>query len=118
MGFFDRSSSSSQTTNVTETIVPTAGASDESLSIAAVGDVHFLDAGSIEAAFRFASESLGVVDRVATRGQAGQEKALEKSLEAVAQSVDEAQSGGAQRLLYFGIAALSVAGLLIWKGGL
>lgn len=103
MGWFSKSSSSSSTQNITEVTTPTAGAQDESLAIAAAGDVHFLDAGVIERAFQFASESLGVVSKTVSSGQAAQEKALGMSLDTTKKAVEESQSGGAQRLLYLGL---------------
>jgi hypothetical protein len=68
---------------------------------------------ALESAFSFASESLGVVERVSSDALDFQNDALETSIAAVGSVaeesqflVGEAQSGGAQRLLYFGAAAL------------
>lgn len=64
---------------------------------------------AFERAFKFASESLGLIETTVTRTQESTDKALSSALEqtsAALASKDEAQSGGAQRLLYFGAAAL------------
>lgn len=71
----------------------------------------FLDAttDSLDRAFQFAKESLGLVETVVSRTQESTDIALSGALEqtsAALASEDEAQSGGAQRLLYFGAAAL------------
>ena len=145
------SSSYSATETTTTTLVPTSGAEGGSLSLASVGDVNYqaLDAGAISDAFqftgeavsksldflqkesassfekffKFASESLGLVEKAVSSGQAAQENALEKSIafaqkstEATAAAVGESQSGGAQRLLYLGAAALLVFAFIARKG--
>lgn len=76
---------------------------------------------SLESAFTFASESLGAVERTASAALDFQNDALSESIAAVGSVaeesqflVGEAQSGGAQRLLYFGAAAL-VALILLAK---
>jgi len=71
----------------------------------------FLEAtnAAFERAFQFANESLGLVETTVTRTQESTDIALGGALEqtsAALASKDEAQSGGAQRLLYFGAAAL------------
>lgn len=71
----------------------------------------FLDAttDSLDRAFQFAKESLGLVETVVSRTQESTDIALSGALEqtsAALASEGEAQSGGAQRLLYFGAAAL------------
>lgn len=61
---FNKSSSTSNTTNLTEN--QNVGAGDNSLVANESAHVEILDAGAIEQAFRFANESFGRVSDLAT----------------------------------------------------
>lgn len=148
----DESSTSVSTTNTqTTTLVPSSGAEGGALSIASVGNVDYqaLDAGAIgdafqfagegvsksldflqkesassfEKFFKFASESLGLVEKTISAGQALQQQEFDKvltfadkSATATTAAIGESQSGGAQRLLYLGAAALLVFAFIARKG--
>ena len=108
------SKSETQTTTNTKTVTPSAVASDESYSIAAASDgpvtVTIADPTTIEKAFKFASESLGLVERTASAQQKSADDALSKSIG----QIGNVQAGGADRLLYFGGAALAAVLGLAW----
>ena len=105
------------------------GASGQALDLVGQGVRDSLDfvqkesALSFEKFFKFASESLGLVGKTVNESQAAQERALEKSVAfaeksqaTTAAAVGESQSGGAQRLLYLGAAALMVFAFIARKG--
>lgn len=106
------SKSENQTTTNTKTVTPSAVASDESLSIAVASDgpVTIADPTTIEKAFKFASETLGLVERTASAQQKSADDALSKSIG----QIGNVQAGGADRLLYFGGAALAAVLGLAW----
>lgn len=108
MGLFSKSSSSSSSTSVETTSV---GAQDESTAIS-IGDgatANFTDGGAVAGALDFArltlEKSFQASGNVAAIGAQAQQAASER--------LDEAQSGGAQRLLYLAVAAF---GLLYFMG--
>lgn len=69
-------------------------------------------AAALDSAFKFASESLGLVKDTVDASQA----TSDKSISAALSQVDSANSGGAQRLLYLAGAALVVLAFIAWKG--
>ena len=103
MGLFSKSSSSSSSTSVETTSV---GAQDESTAIS-IGDgatANFLDAGAVTAALDLAKQSIG--------------KSFEASTKIATDAgarLDNTQSGGAQRLLYLGVAALAVLAFVFMR---
>ena len=103
MGLFSKSSSSSSSTEVDTT---SAGAQDEStaISIGEGATANFLDAGAVNKALDFAGSALekafSSAGQVAAIGGTAQKEANSR--------VGEAQSGGAQRVLYLAFAALAV----------
>ena len=106
------SSSANTTTTNTKTVTPSAVASDDSLSISVASDgpVTIADPTTIEKAFKFASETLGLVERTASAQQKSADDALSKSIG----QIGNVQAGGADRLLYFGGAALAAVLGLAW----
>lgn len=76
-------------------------------------------ADALETAFKFASDSLGLVGSTVEKTQESSDKTLSAALaqtSAALASKDDAQSGGAQRLLYFGVAALAVFAFIAMRG--
>ena len=104
--------SRSENTTNTKTTTPSAVASDDSLSIsiASDGSVTVADPATIEKAFKFASESLGLVERAVSN----QQKSADTALIGAINQVGEATSGGAQRLLWYGGGALVALLGLAW----
>lgn len=97
------------------------GFGSEAFDFASGSAQNFLDAttSALDRAFQFANESLGLIETTVTRTQESTDTALNSALEqtnAALTSKDEAQSGGAQRLLYFGIAALAVVAFIGMRG--
>lgn len=103
-GFFGSGAKSS--TQSTQTLTETtnvSGGVEEGWNISASGAVTLTDPNLIENAFRFASESLSLVERSAQKGQQSFEKALSQTLNIA----DSAKTQGSERLLYLGGAALA-----------
>lgn len=102
-GFFNKAQ---ENVSASTTSNRTIGASEGGVAVELGGEnatATFSDLGAITAAFDFATrqaqDSLGLVERSATNAQ--------KTLEQTIALADDNQSGGAQRLLYFGAAALA-----------
>lgn len=112
MGLFGGGNSSSSTTNVTE--VENVGGSDGSLVANQNSSINVLDAGAIQQAFgfasRFASESLGLVERNAGAAQTTLEHSLASSLA----TADAEKTGSSQRLLYLGLAMAAAFAVFVW----
>lgn len=109
-----RSSSNSSPTTTTTTTTEVENINLQGIEGTAVvggeGDLNFSmsDQGSIDSAFQFARETLGVVERSAGTAQ----KSFEAALASTLGVLDEEQSGGAQRVVWVAVLAFAaVVGL-------
>lgn len=103
-GFFGSGAKSNTQTTATTTSTTnvSGGASEGSWNISSSGDVSLADPGLIEFAGRFASETLGLIERTASGAQQNFEKALSQTLNIA----DAEKTGNSQRLVWLGIAAV------------
>lgn len=94
--------------NVTTTNV-SGGASDNAWNVSSSGAVTLTDPNLIENAFRFASESLGLIERSTSASQQQFEKAFAQTLGIA----DSAKTGSSERLLWLaGLGLAAVVGVL------
>lgn len=110
MSLFSSKSSSSSSTEVDTS---TAGAQDGStaISIGEGATANLTDAGAFGKAVEFAQSALGrAFDSAGTVAAVGASAQREAS-----GRLDEAQSGGAQRVLYLAVAALAVLVFMVKK---
>lgn len=111
-GFFNKAQenlSSSETKN------SSIGASEHSIAVGSDSTVNVLDPGAIEAAFgfasRFASESLGLVERNAGAVQ----RSFEESLLQTTATIDAEKTGGSQRIAILAAVALIAFAVFAYK---
>lgn len=89
--------------NLSQSRTTTIGASDKSIAFSTEGPVSLVDPGAFEFATRFAQETLGLVENVASNSQKSFERALAQTLN----TADAERTGGSQRLMYLAAAAFA-----------
>lgn len=94
--------------NLSTSATNTVGASNDSLAFSAKGDVTLVDPAATEAAFRFASESLGLLERNVGVTQRAFDSALAQTLGIA----DAEKTGGSQRVMF--IAAFALAAVVVF----
>lgn len=125
MGLFSKSSSSSETRNISETTTTTAGSSEGSIAVAGGSSVNFVDPG----AFEFGAKALDFARDVTSEAGRTSGEALavyaDKAKDDLAAAVQLSKSGTAQvtetitkyGAILVGVVALAAAAIFIFPRG-